>query len=171
MMTGPSVGPGMLLTVLMRWPALIAVLAIGGAGLYGYKEYGLPEPVEVALNKWIDKPIIDAPILSDSNKTKVIDHLAEASAPQASAPEPELVATLQPMIVVAKKESKPEVPKVEKYKVLEGDSLSKIAVRRSSNVVVQRILMARMFNDNPHAFKDEDPNQLRADVEITVPLK
>lgn len=33
MVTGPSIGPAMVLTVLMRWPVLIVVCALGGAGV------------------------------------------------------------------------------------------------------------------------------------------
>lgn len=164
----------MLLTVLMRWPALIAVLAIGGGGLYAYKEYGLPDSIELALNEMQGKPIsqIKVPTISDSDKAKVVDHLAEATAPSvvvaastpASAP---VIATLPPVIVV-KPESRRDVSIVEKYIVVDGDSLSKIAMQRTSNVAAQKDLVNRMFADNSTAFKDNDPNRLLAGVKLNI---
>lgn len=169
MLTGPSVGPGMLLTVLMRWPALIVILAVSGGAVYGYKEYGLPDSIELALNQVIDKKP-EVKQISDSDHTKVIDHLAEvpkaASAP-ASAPEPVVIAVLPEPI--PEKESTLAID--EKYFVKTGDTLSKIAALRTSSPVNQRDLMNRMFNSNPQAFIEEDPNKLRADVEITIPTK
>lgn len=169
-MTGPSVGPGMLLTVLMRWPALIAVLAVCGGALYGYKEYGLPDSVELALLQFQGKPVIKKQTINDSDTTKVVDHLMEATKPKA-----EVVAVpasasklSQPLV---KNESKAEVVLAEKYRVVEGDSLSKIAAQRSSNVMIQRELINNIFSANQHAFKDSDPNHLIANVEIIIPLK
>ncbi len=182
MMTGPSVGPGMLLTVLMRWPALIAVLAVGGGAFYGYKEYGLPEQVESALLEWRGEKAVVQASISDSNKAKGVDHLAEAkspvpvavaaSAPVAPASAPEPVAVLPPVIVVPQKEPESEAPPVsEKYTVVEGDHLTKIAARRSSDKAVQRALVARMIHDNPNAFTNNDPHRLEVGTVLILPPK
>lgn len=37
MITGPSIGPAMVLNILMRWPLLIVVCAAGGTGTIVYK--------------------------------------------------------------------------------------------------------------------------------------
>ena len=166
MMTGPSVGPGMLLTVLMRWPELIVVLAVGGSAVYAYKEYGLPESVEHALSKFQGKPIVKQQMISDSDKSKVVDHLPEAT--KVAAVPPEMVTFSKPVI---EENLEPQIKTAAKYRVIEGDTLSKIAARRSNNPAVQRALINRMFNDNQHAFKNDDPNHLLADVEIIIPAK
>ena len=168
MMTGPSVGPGMLLTVIMRWPALIFVLAVGGSVAYAYKEYGLPESIELAFNEFQGKPMTKQQTISDSDKSKVVDHLAETI--KVAVPE-SLPAVIAPSNPVIKIEPLIQVKSATKYRVIEGDNLSKIAAQRSSNVVVQRALINRIFDDNQHAFKDNDPNHLLADVEIIIPAK
>ena len=78
----------MLLTVLMRWPALIVVLAIGGGAYAAYKEYGLPDSVELALQEVMGtakKPLrindSAARATGDAGKIKITK--------PASAPEPE----------------------------------------------------------------------------------
>ena len=40
MITGPTIGPAMVLHVLMRWPALIVICAIGGVGAIVYDQIG-----------------------------------------------------------------------------------------------------------------------------------
>lgn len=170
MITGPSVGPGMLLTVLMRWPALIAVLAVGGGAVYGYKEYGLPDSVEIALNQVVGKKPVRQ--ISDSDRVKATDHLADAVRPavaaSASMPEPVPIPVLVVSAPIIEKEPELKIEAVEKYLVRPGDNLSKIAMERSHNPVIQKGLIIQMFSDNPHAFKDEDPNQLHADVVISI---
>ena len=166
MLTGPSIGPGMLLTVLMRWPGLIVVFAICGSAAYAYKEYGLPESVELAWSEFQGKPITDRQAISDSDKSKVVDLLPEATKVVVPEPAPEVVTFSKPDV---EKVSAPQT--VTKYWVVEGDSLSKLAASRSKNPKVQRALVRSIFNNNQHAFRNNDPNHLSANVEITIPVK
>ena len=160
MMTGPSVGPGMLLTVLMRWPALIVVLAIGGGAAIAYKEYGLPEQIHAISDSVPPEPAVTRSSMTavkDSDDVKanapVIDHLAVAVATAPSAP----AATAE------------VTPSSERYIVKKGDTLAKIAGARSQSPTAQRALVQRMFTDNPSAFDEEDPNKLHAGAVLTIP--
>lgn len=166
----------MLLTVLMRWPALIAVLAIGGSTYYSIKEYGAPDSFKfTALTKK------DAVMLRDGAVFAGTDHLAAAqrelpaSTPvyvqpaQIEARTSEAPAVLAPPAVVRTVPMK-KVPMTEQYVVREGDSLSKIARERTSSADVQRTVMTRIFYENSEAFVDGDWNHLRAGAVITVPI-
>lgn len=53
MITGPSIGPAMVLMVLMRWPSLIAIGAIGGAGAQAYQYVELPPPIAAEGSAWL----------------------------------------------------------------------------------------------------------------------
>ena len=166
----------MLLTVLMRWPALIAVLAIGGSAFYAYEEYGIPDAVQIAL---YGKPNFSDSHISDStNVSKVVDHLAVAGGAKVTqlaitepVVSPVVVTTTTTPVITIPKETKPKILLVPKYMVKEGDSLSKIAMLRSSDPAIQRVLINRMFHDNPLAFNDGDPDQLRADAVIIIPAR
>lgn len=43
MVTGPSIGPAMVLTFLMRWPALIVVCALGGTVYVAYDHVNIDD--------------------------------------------------------------------------------------------------------------------------------
>ena len=144
----------MLLTVLMRWPVLILISAVGGGGFFAYKEYGLPEQVVTALNLQAD-----APRKQISDSVKVMPVAADAAIPAT------VVVESQPVEVT--KPAK-QVSVVEQYRVVEGDSLSKIAARRVATPIAQEVLIRRIFSDNPQAFENENENRLRAGVAISI---
>ena len=61
MVTGPSIGPAMVLTVLMRWPALIAVCAVGGASTTVYNEVDM-ERLDDSLGRVASNLNITSPV-------------------------------------------------------------------------------------------------------------
>jgi hypothetical protein len=101
MITGPTVGPAMLLTVLMRWPALIIVgsVAVGGVIVYKEidKEYYVTEKMRSYVMKNKNSPARDS--------TFSPEHVA-VKAPEAVPP------TVTPKLALAipKPEPIPEIP-------------------------------------------------------------
>lgn len=79
MITGPSIGPAMVLNILMRWPALIVVCATGGTGTIVYKN--VPE-AQAAVQAVIgnEKPITTSAVGSTGSITITPKHLLKTTA-------------------------------------------------------------------------------------------
>jgi nucleoid-associated protein YgaU len=87
MITGPTVGPAMLLTVLMRWPALIIVGSVAASGVIVYKEldkeFYLTDKLQAYMTKQKNAPIRTA-ILPDTKLQ--VAKIAPAVTPKPVAP-------------------------------------------------------------------------------------
>ncbi len=51
MISGPSVGPALVLNILLRWPVLIVASLVSGAGAFIYQEVDVPPAFESAVTK------------------------------------------------------------------------------------------------------------------------
>jgi len=79
MITGPSIGPAMVLNVLMRWPALIVVCALGGVGAIVYDQIGGDEIVYKAKELAIETGLIKAEQVAEAAKNAKIIPTAQAA--------------------------------------------------------------------------------------------
>ena len=53
MISGPSVGPALVLNILLRWPALIVVSLVSGAGAFIYQEVDISPAFESTVTKFV----------------------------------------------------------------------------------------------------------------------
>jgi len=79
MITGPSIGPAMVLNVLMRWPALIVVCALGGVGAIVYDQIGGDEITYKVKEFAVETGLMKADQLAEAAKNAKIIPTAQAA--------------------------------------------------------------------------------------------
>ena len=95
MITGPSIGPAMVLNVLMRWPALIVVCALGGVGAIVYDQIGGDEITYKVKEFAVETGLMKAEQFAEAAKNAKVIPAAQAAVNDSSMghQQQELVAT------------------------------------------------------------------------------
>jgi len=171
MMTGPAVGPAMLLMVLMRWPSLVVIGAASVGGTFMYRElehrYNLTEQIQT----WYRVPgstavVVRTPGIGDSRLVKGTPALAGIEPAQVEPQQAmeELPVSSHPVqatfALSLEKEEKADANYSQRYVVQKGDNLTKIISRLRIPVQLHNDVMYSLVLENQRAFKNLDPNKL-----------
>ncbi|MBT8092771.1 MAG: hypothetical protein KJN77_07025 [Gammaproteobacteria bacterium] len=124
---------------------------------------------------FIDPKVIgaDAPVAAQTNSAvntaDVATSVAAASEPAVVAPARQTQRTAQRKPGVRSASNRTPVSEATRYQVQPGDSLSEITQRIENRSMALWPAVNRIFEANPDAFIDNDPNKLKAGSWLTIP--
>lgn len=95
--------------------------------------------------------------------------VAQRPAPQAAVAAPIASATAQPRAAARQATVAKDIAKSTRYRVQPGDSLSKIVQRIENRPMSLWPAVNAIFDANPSAFVDDDPNKLKAGSWLSIP--